>query len=141
MDHLFLRYFVAEPGGGFGIILMVPIIERGFILFHHMGEKQDRMKVRPSFFLAVFTSDEIPNFVTRPTKQLDEQLKVARLEQLVREILTGRIGQVHDTGVRTDRSLSEAPANVIVDPVLLTAPAALTAGWLFSHFGPHWTQM
>ena len=104
MDHLIMRYFVAETGRGFGVIEVSPIIGRGFFLFFQMGKEQDRMEMRPALFLAVFTCDEIPNFVTRPTKQLDEQLKVARLEQLVREILTGRIGQVHDTGVRTDRS-------------------------------------
>ena len=131
MDHLIMRYFVAETGRGFGVIKMPPIIGRGFFLFFDMGEKQYRMEMRPALFLAVFTCDEIPNFVTRTSKQLNKKLKVARLEQLVREIIAGRIGQVNHTGVRADRRLCETPANVIVDPVSVTAPAATTADRLF----------
>ena len=69
MDHLIMRYFVAETGRGFGVIKMPPIIGRGFFLFFDMGEKQYRMEMRPALFLAVFTCDEIPNFVTRTSKQ------------------------------------------------------------------------
>ncbi|ETD91995.1 hypothetical protein U713_01425 [Rhodobacter capsulatus YW2] len=55
------------------------------------------MKMRPAPEVPIFASDEIPNFVTRTTKQLHKKLEVARMKNLIREIIARGISKGHSS--------------------------------------------
>ncbi|WP_323717583.1 hypothetical protein [Paracoccus aminovorans] len=54
-----------------------------------MGEEQDGMEMRPVFQFPIFASDEVSNFMTRTPEPLHKKLKMARMENLIREIGSG----------------------------------------------------
>ena len=122
VDHPLLRYLATEGRRrAIGGHQLTELARR------EVREEEHGMEMRPALLLAVFTRDEIPNFVTRTSKQLDKQLEVARLEQLVREIIAGRIGQRDRRADRRIGGFGHSPSHIIADAVFPAAPA-LAAG-------------
>ena len=113
---------------------MPPIIHGRFVTGLHLGKEKQRVKMGTAFQIAIFTSNEISNFVTRPTKQLHKQLEMAWVQHLVREIVAGCICQRYCADMERCCGLRQTPAHVIVDPVFFTPPALAAGGRLFPPF-------